>query len=105
MPVLGGTASLRGFRAGTAVGDTLVGTSLEVRVPLSSPLSVGKVGVNAFIDAAAVYPKGQRLADQELRRGVGAGIWFSAAIVRLNLVVAHGVGGSTRAHLATAFAF
>jgi hypothetical protein len=105
MPILGGTANLRGFPADTAVGDTLVGTSVELRLPLSSPLSVGKVGVNAFIDAATVYPKGQRLADQEFRRGIGGGVWFSAAVIRLNLAVAHGVGASTRVHVAAAFAF
>jgi hypothetical protein len=105
MPILGGTANLRGFPADTAVGDTLVATSVELRVPLSSPLSVGKIGLNGFLDAATVYPKGERLADQEFRRGVGAGVWFSAAVVRLNLSVAHGVGASTRVHLAAAFAF
>jgi Omp85 superfamily domain len=105
MPILGGTANLRGFPADTAVGDTLVGTSVELRVPLSSPLSIGKVGVNGFFDAATVYAKGERLADQEFRRGVGAGVWFSAAVIRLNLSVAHGVGASTRVHLAAAFAF
>jgi hemolysin activation/secretion protein len=105
MPILGGTANLRGFPADTAVGDTLVGTSVELRVPLSSPLSIGKFGVNTFFDAATVYPKGERLADQDFRRGFGAGVWFSAAVVRLNLSVAHGVGASTRIHLAAAFAF
>jgi hypothetical protein len=105
MPILGGTANLRGFPADTAVGDTLVATSMELRVPLSSPLSVGKVGVNAFIDAATVYPKGQRLEDQDFRRGIGGGVWFSAAVVRLNVAVAHGVGASTRVHVAAAFAF
>jgi hypothetical protein len=105
MPILGGPANLRGFPADTAVGDTLVGASVELRVPLSSPLSIGKVGVNAFFDAATVYAKGERLADQEFRRGAGGGVWFSAAVIRLNLSVAHGVGASTRVHLAAAFAF
>jgi len=105
MPLLGGTANLRGFPADTAVGDTLVGASVELRVPLSSPLSIGKFGVNTFFDTATVYPKGDRLADQEFRRGFGVGVWFSAAVARLNLSVAHGVGASTRVHLAAAFAF
>jgi Omp85 superfamily domain len=105
MPIMGGTANLRGFPADTAVGDTLVGTSVELRVPLSSPLSIGKFGVNGFVDAATIYPKGERLSDQEFRRGFGAGVWFSAAVIRLNLSVAHGVGASTRVHLAAAFAF
>src|SRR4029434_10400839 len=41
--LLGGWSSLRGFRAGSFVGDTMVNGSLELRVPLSSPLSVGKL--------------------------------------------------------------
>lgn len=105
MPILGGAANLRGFPADTAVGDTLVGVSVELRVPLSSPLSIGKVGVNAFFDTATVYSQGERLADQTFRRGGGGGVWFSAALIRLNLSAARGVGASTRLHLAAAFAF
>src|SRR5205823_8162846 len=37
-PMLGSLANLRGFRAGTAVGDTLVAGSIELRLPLTSPL-------------------------------------------------------------------
>src|SRR5262245_36557076 len=33
-PLLGGMANLRGFKAGTAIGDTLVATSAELIVPL-----------------------------------------------------------------------
>ena len=42
MPILGGTANLRGFPADTAVGDTLVGTSVElVRfAPLGDPVEI-----------------------------------------------------------------
>jgi outer membrane protein assembly factor BamA len=104
-PLLGGMANLRGFRAGTAAGDTLVAGSVEVRVPLSSPLSIGKFGVNAFVDAGAVYDSGQRLADQTLRRGIGGGVWFSAAFLRLNLAVAHGVGATTRVHFGAGVSF
>jgi outer membrane protein assembly factor BamA len=98
-PLLGGTANLRGFRAGTAVGDTLVAGSVELLVPLTSQFRLGKVGANAFTDAATVYDKPQLLRDQTLRRGVGAGVWLSAAFVRINVAVAHGIGGSTRVHL------
>ena len=100
-PMLGGMQNVRGFKAGSAVGDTLVAGSTELRVPLTSPLGIAKFGVSAFIDAGTVYNKGARLRDQTLERGVGAGVWLSAAVVRLNLVVAHGVGGSTRVHVGT----
>ena len=92
-PMLGGTANLRGFRAGSAIGDTLVSGTVEVRTPLTSPLSVGKFGINAFVDAGTVYDKGQRLGDQHFSRGFGGGVWFAAAFLRLNLAVAHGIGG------------
>jgi hemolysin activation/secretion protein len=104
-PLLGGMANLRGFRAGSAAGDTLVAGSAELRLPLTSPLSIGKLGVSAFVDTGAAYDKGQRLADQRLERGVGGSVWFAAAFVRLNLAVAHGIGASTRVHFGTSLTF
>ncbi len=110
-PLFGGMSNLRGFETGTAVGDTLVSGTVEVRVPLTSPLSIGKAGVNAFVDVGTIYNKGQRLSDQAFSTGVGGGVWFTAAFVRLNLVVAYGdngpngVGGGTRVHFGTAFTF
>jgi hypothetical protein len=97
-PLLGGMANLRGFRAGTAAGDTLVATSAELIVPLSPALGIGKVGVSGFVDYATVYDKGERLADQTMQRGIGGSVWFTAAFLHFNLAVAHGRGGSTRIH-------
>jgi outer membrane protein assembly factor BamA len=99
--MLGGVSNLRGFRTGTAVGDTLVATSIELRVPLTSPLRIGKVGVSAFVDVAKAYDKGQRFEDQKFERGIGGAIWFAVAFLRLNIAVAHGMGGSTRVHAGT----
>ena len=99
--MLGGASNLRGFRTGTAVGDTLVASSIELRVPLTSPLSIGKVGVSAFVDVAKAYDKGQRFGDQKFERGIGGAVWFAAAFLRLNVAVAHGIGGSTRVHIGT----
>jgi hemolysin activation/secretion protein len=104
-PMLGGTATLRGMRAGSAVGDTLVAGSVELRLPLTSPLSIGKLGVSAFVDTGTVYDKGRRLGDRELERGAGGGVWFSAAFLRLNLYVARALGRSTRAHFGTSVLF
>ena len=98
-PLFGGPSSVRGFKTGTASGDSLVAGSLELRVPLTSPLSFGKVGVSAFVDAGTVYDSGERFADQRLQRGVGGSVWFAAAFLRFNVAVAHGVGGSTRVHV------
>jgi outer membrane protein assembly factor BamA len=99
--MLGGMPNLRGFRRGAAVGDTLVGGSLEVRLPLTSPLRIGQFGVIAFVDAATTYDTGARLEDQTFERAVGGGFWFAAAFVRINVAVAHGIGGSTRVHIGT----
>ncbi len=104
-PLLGGMSNLRGFKSGAAAGDTLVAGSVEVRAPLTSPLNIGKFGVNAFVDVGTVYNNGQRLGDQTRHRGIGGGIWFSAAILRLNLAVAHGIGATTRVHFGTSVTF
>ena len=104
-PLLGGLANLRGFAAGTAAGDTLVATSAEVIVPLTSPLEIGRIGVSAFVDAATVYDKGSALADQTWKQGIGGSVWFSAAFLRVNVAVAHGRGSSTRVHLGANLSF
>ena len=105
-PMLGGMNNLRGFRAGSAIGDTLVAGSAEILAPLTSPLNlVGKAGVSAFVDIGTIYDKGQRLSDQHFERGFGGGVWFTAAFLRLNLVVAHGVGAGTRVHFGTTVSF
>ena len=104
-PMLGGPDNLRGFRAGSAIGDSLAGGSLEVRAPVTSPLNVAKLGVSLFVDAATVYDEGQRFADQRFERGVGGGIWLSATVVRLTLSVARGIGHGTRFNASSSLVF
>ena len=104
-PLLGGMANLRGFKAGTAVGDTLVAASAELIVPLTSPLHIGKVGVSVFADRGTVYDKGEHFADQTMRQGYGGSVWFAAAFLRLNVAVAHGRGASTRVHFGASTTF
>ncbi len=101
----GRDSTLRGFRAGTAAGDTTAAGTLELRLPVTSPLSVGKLGVRAFIDAAAVYDAGEHLRRQQFERGVGGGVWFTATIIRLAFDVAHGSNGGTRAQLSSGLLF
>ena len=98
-PLLGGPSSVRGFKTGTASGDSLVAGSLELRMPLTSPLGFAKIGVSAFVDGGTVYDSGQRLADQPWYRGSGGGVWLAAAFLRFNVAVAHGAGASTRVHV------
>ena len=103
--VLGGADTLRGFRAGTAVGDTMVTTSVEFRIPLTSPLHIAKFGTSIFMDAGTAYDKGQRLGNQRLRKGVGGGVWATAALFRISLMVAHGVGAGNRVHFGAGLTF
>jgi hemolysin activation/secretion protein len=103
--ILGGASNLRGFRAGYGIGDTLVAGSLELRTPFTSPLSFARFGTTVFVDVATAYDKGQRFRDQDLRKGAGAGIWASAALFRFSLMVAHGIGEGTRAHVAAGLTF
>ena len=98
-PQLGGLSTLRGFRTGSFVGDTLVAMSAEVVLPLTSPLKLGKFGVSAFVDRGTAYSKGERFSDQTLQEGYGGGVWFAAAFLRLNIAVAHGRGATTRVHV------
>jgi hypothetical protein len=63
------------------------------------------MGLSAFVDAGTVYDDGQRFADQTLMRGAGGGVWLTAAFLRLNVAVAHGIGASTRVHVNGNLAF
>jgi outer membrane protein assembly factor BamA len=94
--LVGGWSNLRGFTAGAFTGDTAVTGSLELRVPLSSPLHVARFGVSAFVDTGTAYDYGARLADQPLHVGIGGGVWWSAAMFHLGVSAAHGRGASTR---------
>ncbi|MEQ1730174.1 MAG: BamA/TamA family outer membrane protein, partial [Vicinamibacterales bacterium] len=77
----GRDSTLRGFRAGTDAGDTTAAGSLELRLPVTSPLRVGKLGVRAFVDAATVYDAGDSVRRQHFDRGIGGGVWFTATII------------------------
>jgi hypothetical protein len=103
--ILGGSSNLRGFRAGYDIGDTLAAGSAEFRIPLSSALRVAKVGTSVFFDAGTVYDKGERLADQKLERGVGGGVWLTAPLFRISLMVARGLGSGTRVHFGAGLTF
>jgi outer membrane protein assembly factor BamA len=96
--LFGGIGTVRGFRSGNAIADTIVAGSLEVLVPLTSPLNIARLGVSVFTDAGAAYDKGQRFVDQPIDRGFGGSVWVTAAFLRFSVAVAHGIGGSTRLH-------
>ena len=101
----GGGDVLRGFRVGYAAGDTLTAGSLELRTPITSPLRFARLGVSVFADAAAVYDVGSRLREQRFDRGIGAGVWAAAAVLRLNVAVARGLGYGMRVSVGATLAY
>jgi outer membrane protein assembly factor BamA len=104
--LLGGAANLRGYDAGYKAGDSLVAVSAELRIPVTSPLDIGRFGVKAFIDAGAVYNAGEKLTDQHLDdRGIGAGVYLHLTVVSLSLDVAHSRQGDTRFHFGMGVTF
>jgi outer membrane protein assembly factor BamA len=104
-PLLGGWSNLRGFEAGAFIGDIVVAGSAELFVPLTSPLSVGRLGISAFVDTGVAYDHGQRLKDQTRHTGVGGSVWFSATVFRMSLSVAHAQGGRTRVNFGGGLTF
>lgn len=103
--LIGGASTVRGSEFGYASGDNMAVGSIELRVPISSPLSVGRLGINVFGDVGAAYDRGVALGDADYQWGYGAGVFFSATVFKLNLDVATDGRGKTRVHLASGFRF
>lgn len=103
--LLGGATSLRGYRTGKYSGDNLMAGSLELRVPLSSPLGISRAGFTVFTDIGTVWDHGTRLDDARVRRGVGGGLFLLASVFQLNLDVAVSQGSGARVHLSTGLQF
>jgi outer membrane protein assembly factor BamA len=104
-PLLGGGATLRGYRAGHRAGDSLAAVSAELRVPLTSPLSFGRFGVKAFVDAGTVWSSEQRLSNQPWDRGIGGGVYFGATALMFDADVAWPERGRARAHVSFGVSF
>lgn len=104
--LLGGAANLRGYAAGYKAGDNLAAVSAELRIPITSPLSIGRFGVKAFVDAGVVYDVGEELADQDFAdRGIGGGAYLHLTVVSLSLDVARSRTGDTRYHFGLGVTF
>ena len=97
-PLLGGGATLRGWPAGVRMGDRLIATSLEWRLPVTSPLSAGNAGLRFFHDRATVWNVGDRLRDATFLDGAGVGLFVTAPLFELHVDVAHDLHGSVRVH-------
>jgi len=103
--LLGGSSNLRGFDAGFKANDNLAAVSAELRVPITSPLSVGRFGVKAFMDAGTAYAFGERFEDQHLDRAFGGGVYMHLTVLSLSLDVAKARGGDTRVHFGLGVTF
>ena len=103
--LLGGW-QLRGTRAGLLAGDRRLLWSAEVRAPFTTPLSSARTGFVAFVDGGAVAPYGASIRHAPMERGVGAGLFVVASVVRLNLDVARSLDHrGTRVQFGTGFTF
>jgi outer membrane protein assembly factor BamA len=86
--ILGGTSLLRGYRFGYRIGDNLAALSAELRVPITSPMNLGRFGFKGFVDYGTVYPHGAKLSEQTFDRGIGGGVFLTATVLRMGLDVA-----------------
>ncbi len=104
--LLGGAANLRGYDAGYKANDNLAALSAEIRIPVTSPLSIGRFGVKVFVDAGTAYAFGQKLKDQaRLDRGFGAGAYAHLTVLSMSLDVARSREGNTRFHFGLGVTF
>ncbi|HEX6163816.1 MAG TPA: BamA/TamA family outer membrane protein [Vicinamibacterales bacterium] len=103
--LLGGAANLRGYDAGYKAGDNLAAASAELRIPLTSPMNVGRFGVKAFVDWGTVYAVGDKLSGQTFDRGIGGGAYLHLTVVSLSLDVARSQAGNTRFHFGMGVTF
>ncbi|MYN66692.1 MAG: BamA/TamA family outer membrane protein [Acidobacteria bacterium] len=104
-PAAGGT--LRGWRAGAAVGDRIAAASMELRLPITSVLSEGRVGLRFFYDTAAVYDAGRPIRNARFREGAGAGVFFlpPGFGFPMSIDVAGDPEGGARVHVSAGFGF
>jgi len=104
--LLGGGSTIRGYHAGYQAGDNIAAASAELRVPLTTPLSVGRFGIKAFVDAGTAYAHGEKLRDQRLDRGYGGGAYLHLTILSLSLDVARAQAtGDVRWHFGMGVTF
>ncbi len=103
--LLGGSSTLRGYDTGYQANDNLAAVSAELRLPITSPLSIGRFGVKVFADAGAAYASGAKMADQKLESGYGGGVYLHLTVLSLSLDVARSETGDTKFHFGMGVTF
>ncbi len=102
--LLGGVGTLRGWEFGSRVGDKLLAASVELRLPMNSPLASGRTGFRLFYDTAVVWNVGS-VRDRRLE-GVGIGVFLSIPIFgTVQFDVGHDLRGGVVVHSKAGFAF
>jgi outer membrane protein assembly factor BamA len=103
--LLGGSGTVRGYKTGHRAGDNLFATSAELRIPMNSPLEVGRFGFKAFVDAGTAWNNGARWDDEPFDRGIGGGVYLGAGPFIMDLDVAKPRTGTVRAHFGMGVTF
>ncbi len=109
--LLGGSpaarGNLRGWPVGAALGDRIAAASIELRLPITSLLSEGQVGLRFFGDTAAVYGAEGSVRQASFLEGAGVGVFvmppgFGSPVA---VDVAHDFAGGVRVHASAGFGF
>ena len=103
--LLGGSGTVRGYRTGHRAGDNLFASSAELRIPLNSPLTFGRFGLKAFIDAGTAWNDGARHDDEPFDRGIGGGVYMGGGPFIIDLDIAKPRTGNVRAHFGLGVTF
>ena len=102
--LLGGLGTLRGWKFAARVGDSLLAASIELRLPLSSPLATGKTGFLLFYDTAAVWNAGA--ARDQWLEGVGVGVFVDLPVIgSVRFDIGHDLRGGVVVHSVAGFGF
>ena len=103
--LLGGSGTVRGYRTGHRAGDNIFASSAELRIPLNSPLTFGRFGLKAFVDAGTAWNTGARWDDEPFDRGIGAGVYMGGGPFIIDLDIAKPRTGNVRAHFGMGVTF
>ncbi len=103
--LLGGDSTLRGYEAGYKANDNVSTGSVELRMPLTTPLFIGRLGVKAFVDAGTAFASGTPVKKQHYESAYGGGVFLHLTILTVSLDVAHSEAGDTRAHFGLGVTF
>ena len=103
--LLGGSGTVRGYRTGHRAGDNIFASSAELRIPLNSPLTFGRFGLKAFVDAGTAWNTGARWDDEPFDRGIGGGVYMGGGPFIIDLDIAKPRSGNVRAHFGMGVTF